>query len=90
MLHAQPMVFHRLSLCLSLILLTACDPLVSLQGSFWPPWIIAMLGGIFLTVIASKALDRMGLLSFMGPPALIHAALWLLMTFLTWLVAFDW
>lgn len=86
----EPMLIQRLSLCLQLSLLTACDPLVSLQGSFWPPWIIAMLGGIFLTVVASKALHHVGLLAFMGPPGLIYTALWSLMTFITWLLAFDW
>jgi hypothetical protein len=84
------MLIQRLSLCLLVSLMTACDPLVSLQGSFWPPWIIAMLGGICLTVITSKILNRVGLFAFMGPPGLIYTALWLLMTFITWLMAFDW
>ena len=69
--------------------LTGCDPLLSLQGAFWPPWIISMVSGSFLTAICSALLSRAGLSEHLGPPVLIYTCLWALLTFTFWLVAFS-
>lgn len=72
------------------LILTACDPLVSLQGSFWPPWIIAMLMAFPMTTLMHVALTRLGLKGRLGPVLIIYPALWTLMTCMAWLIAFDW
>lgn len=72
------------SLCLA-----ACDPLLTIQGSFWPPWIVSMLSGLALTGILSTLLGRIGLAPYLGPPLLIYPCLWAGMTFTTWLLAFG-
>lgn len=77
------------TLALSCPSLTACDPLLTIQGSFWPPWIVSMLSGLALTGILSTLLGRIGLAPYLGPPLLIYPCLWAGMTFTTWLLAFG-
>ena len=69
--------------------LSGCDPLLSLQGSFWPPWIMSMVCGLVLTAILSNLLSKANLAEFLGPPVLIYPSLWALLTFTSWLVAFS-
>ncbi len=70
-------------------LLGGCDPLLSIQGSFWPPWIVAILTGLALTVLVSWLLALLKLSPYLGPPLLIYPALWALLTFCTWLAAYT-
>ena len=69
--------------------LTGCDPLLTIEGSFWPPWIIAMVAGSVLTGLASWLLGLSGLEPYLGPPLLIYPSLWGLLTFGTWLLCFG-
>lgn len=66
-------------------LLAGCDPLLSIQGSFWPPWIVAMVVGTVLTVLLSWLLGALGLSPHLWPPLLIYPSLWALATFAAWL-----
>lgn len=68
--------------------LAACDPLLTIQGSFWPPWIVSMIGGLALTAVISWVLARLGLAPHLGPPLLIYPSLWAWMTFVFWLLAY--
>ena len=70
-------------------LLAGCDPLLSIQGSFWPPWIVAILVGLALTVLVSWLLGLLKLSPYLGPPLLIYPSLWALLTFCTWLAAYT-
>lgn len=68
--------------------LSACDPLLSVQGSFWPPWIICILSGLLLTALASQLLSSLKLEPYLGHPLIIYPCLWAVMTFTTWLLAY--
>ena len=70
--------------------LSGCDPLVSLQGSFWPPWIIVMVAALPLTVIVQVFFRWLGLSEHLKPTIVVYPALWALITFLAWLIAFPW
>lgn len=70
--------------------LSGCDPLVSLQGSFWPPWIIVMVAALPMTMGAHGVFKRLGIADHLQPALVVYPALWALLTFLTWLVAFPW
>lgn len=71
-------------------LLSGCDPLVSLQGSFWPPWIIVMVIALPLTLMAQAFFKWLGLADSLQPAIVVYPALWALITFLAWLIAFQW
>ncbi len=68
--------------------LVACDPLLSIQGSFWPPWIVCMLTGVFLTVAFSQLFYWLKLDPYLGHPLLVYPSLWALLTFSTWLLGY--
>lgn len=69
--------------------LTACDPMLSIQGSFWPAWIICILAGLFTSMVLMWLLARHGLAPYLGPPLLIAPSLWALCTFLIWLLFYS-
>lgn len=71
--------------CLS-IGLTACDPMLSLEGSFWPAWIICILSGLVASMLLMWQLVHHRLAPHLGPPLLIAPSLWALCTFVIWLV----
>ena len=68
--------------------LAACDPLLSIQGSFWPPWIVCMLTGLLLAAVASWLLALLKLEPYLGHPMIVYPCLWALLTFTTWLLGY--
>lgn len=70
-------------------LLTACDPMVSLQGSFWPAWIICILAGLAASMLLMWQFIRLRLAPHLGPPLLIAPSLWALCSFVVWLLFYS-
>jgi hypothetical protein len=66
-------------------LAVGCDPIVNVQGSFFPAWLVCMTAGVALTVLGRQLLVRAGLEPHLGPLTLIYPSLWLLVTMLVWL-----
>jgi hypothetical protein len=63
-----------------------CEPIVDVQGSFFPAWIACLAAGLALTALAHRLLALARLAPHLGPPLLIYPSLSLLLTLLTWLV----
>jgi YtcA family len=73
----------------TLILLGAgCDPILNVEGSFFPAWMVAMAIGIALTVVVRYVFVITRLEPHLGPPLLIYTSLGLLLTLVTWLVLY--
>jgi len=72
----------------SALLLAACDPLLTIQGSFWPPWIVCIFAGMALTAVASLIFSSLRLDPYLGHPLIIYPSLWALLTFTTWLLGY--
>ena len=68
------------------ILGAACDPILNIEGSFFPAWMVSITIGIALTAVARYGFARIGLEPYLGPPLLIYTSLGLLLTLLSWLV----
>ena len=66
----------------------ACDPVLDVDGAFFPAWMLCMILGIGLTFAFYPLFVRMGIENHIGPPVLIYPSLALLLTLLTWLVFF--
>jgi hypothetical protein len=69
--------------------LTACDPMLSIEGSFWPAWIICILAGLMASMVLMWQLVRRRLAPYLGPPLLIVPSLWALCTFVIWLLFYS-
>src|SRR5262245_38251294 len=63
-----------------------CDPILNIQGSFFPAWIVCMTVGVVLTAAGRQLLAVSGLEPHLGPLTLIYPSLWVLTTLLTWLI----
>jgi len=62
-----------------------CDPILNIQGSFFPAWIVCMTVGVVLTAVGRQILAVSGLEPHLGPLTLIYPSLWVFTTLLTWL-----
>ncbi len=82
----QPKTITMLALSL---LLTGCDPMLSLQGSFWPAWIVCILAGLAASMLLMWQLVRWRLAPHLGPPLLVAPSLWALCTFSIWLLFYS-
>jgi MFS superfamily sulfate permease-like transporter len=76
-------------MAVSAVFLTACDPMLSIEGSFWPAWIICILAGLAVSMVLMWQLVRYGLAPHLGPPLLIAPSLWALCTFVIWLLFYS-
>ena len=74
---------------LAVFFLSACDPMLSVEGSFWPAWIICILAGLIVSIMVMWQLVRHQLAPYLGPPLLIVPSLWALCTFVVWLLFFS-
>lgn len=70
------------------ILGAGCDPILNVEGSFFPAWMVSIAIGIALTGAARYAFARSGLEPHLGPPLLIYTSLGLLFTLVVWLVLY--
>ena len=64
------------------------DPILDVDGAFFPAWMLCMILGIALTFAFYPLFVRMGIEPYIGPPVLIYPSLALLLTLLIWLVFF--
>ena len=65
-----------------------CDPIINIQGSFFPAWIACMSVGLVLTAACRQLFAVSGLEPHLGPLLVIYPSLWLLVTLLIWLAFF--
>jgi hypothetical protein len=70
------------------LLLAGCDPIVEIQGTFFPAWLLCMIVGVVATVALRPLFVRLGIEPFMGPLPLIYPSLAVLLTLAAWLVFF--
>ena len=72
----------------SLVLAAGCDPVIEIQGTFFPAWLLCMIVGVALAVALRPLFVRLGIEPYLGPLPLIYTSLAVLLTLATWLVFF--
>jgi len=70
------------------VLAGACDPIVNIQGSFFPAWIVCMCVGLVVSAAFRQLFAGIGIEPHLGPLLLVYPSLWVLVTLLTWLVLY--
>ena len=70
------------------LLVAGCAPVISVEGSFFPAWLLCLLLGVALTAMLRPVLARAGLEPHLGPLLLIYPSLSLLFTFTLWLLLY--
>ena len=62
---------------------------VDIVGSYFPAWMVCIVSGLTLTLIAHWIVQVGQLKPYIGPAPLIYSCLMLIFTFATWIVFYQ-
>ena len=65
------------------------SPTVDILGSYFPAWMICILSGLTLTLIAHWIIQVQNLKPYVGPAPLIYSCLMIIFTFATWILFYQ-
>ncbi|HUE41665.1 MAG TPA: YtcA family lipoprotein [Chthoniobacterales bacterium] len=65
------------------------SPTVDILGSYFPAWIICIISGLTLTLIAHWIVQVGNLKPYIGPAPLIYSSLMIIFTFATWILFYQ-
>ena len=62
---------------------------IDVFGSYFPAWMVCILSGIALTLIAHWVVQLCHLKPYLGPSPLIYSCLMIVFTFATWILFYQ-
>jgi hypothetical protein len=62
---------------------------VDVLGSYFPAWMVCILGGLALTLIAHWIVQVGNLKPYLGPAPLIYSSLMIIFTLATWILFYQ-
>jgi hypothetical protein len=62
---------------------------VDVLGSYFPAWMVCILSGLALTLIAHWIVQVANLKPYLGPAPLIYSSLMIIFTFATWILFYQ-
>ena len=62
---------------------------VDVLGSYFPAWMVCILSGLTLTLIAHWIVQFRNLKAYLGPAPLIYSCLMIIFTFATWILFYQ-
>jgi hypothetical protein len=62
---------------------------VDVLGSYFPAWMVCILSGLTLTLIAHWIVELRNLKPYLGPVPLIYSCLMVIFTFATWILFYQ-
>jgi hypothetical protein len=65
------------------------SPTVDVLGSYFPAWMVCILGGLALTLIAHWIIQAGNLKPYLGPAPVIYSSLMIIFTFATWILFYQ-
>jgi hypothetical protein len=83
-----PTLGARIALLSPLAMLAGCDPILSIDGAFFPAWLLCMIGAAFLLGAIRWALHRWKIEPHVGPRTLVYVCTYLTCTLGLWLLIF--
>ena len=79
----------RLGLGLSIVTLTACDPIITIAGANFPSWLLCMMVGAMLAAIVRPLLVLARLESHLGPLTVFYPSLIAMFAMIVWVIFFN-
>jgi hypothetical protein len=67
-------------------LLSHHSPTVDVLGSYFPAWMVCIVSGLTLTLVAHWIVQVCHLKPYLGPAPLIYSCLMVIFTFATWIL----
>jgi YtcA-like protein len=65
------------------------SPTVDIVGSYFPAWMICIVSGLTLTLVAHWIVQVCKLKPYVGPAPLIYSCLMIIFTFATWILFYQ-
>jgi hypothetical protein len=65
------------------------SPTVDILGSYFPAWMVCILSGLTLTLIAHWIIAAQNPKPYFGPAPLIYSCLMVIFTFATWILFYQ-
>jgi len=62
---------------------------VDILGSYFPSWMVCIVSGLTLTLVAHWIVQLRNLKSYVGPAPLIYSCLMIIFTFATWILFYQ-
>ena len=62
---------------------------IDVLGSYFPAWMVCILSGLALTLIAHWVVQVSNLKPYFGPLPLIYSSLMIIFTFVTWILFYQ-
>jgi hypothetical protein len=77
-------------LCLVAVRMSSHHSLtVDILGSYFPAWMVCIVSGLTLTLIAYWIVQLQNLKPYVGPAPLIYSCLMIIFTFATWILFYQ-
>jgi hypothetical protein len=70
-------------------LLSHHSPTVDILGSYFPAWMVCIVSGLALTLVAHWIVQVGRLKPYLGPAPLIYSCLMIIFTFATWILFYQ-
>jgi len=74
---------------LALQLFSDHSPTVDILGSYFPAWMVCIVSGLTLTLLAHWIIQLGNLKRYIGPAPLIYSCLMVIFTFATWILFYQ-
>jgi len=65
------------------------SPTVDILGSYFPAWMVCIVSGLTLTLIAHWIVQVLDMKPYIGPGPLIYSCLMIVFTFATWILFYQ-
>ena len=65
------------------------SPTIDILGSYFPAWMICIVSGLTLTLVAHWIVQMCRLKPYLGPTPLIYSCLMIIFTFATWILFYQ-
>jgi hypothetical protein len=65
------------------------SPTVDILGSYFPAWMVCIISGLTLTLVAHWIVQFCHLKPYLGPAPLIYSCLMIVFTFATWILFYQ-
>ena len=65
------------------------SPTIDIVGSYFPAWMICIVSGLTLTLVAHWIVQLCKLKPYIGPAPLIYSCLMIIFTFATWILFYQ-
>src|SRR4051812_6576602 len=65
------------------------SPTVDILGSYFPAWMVCIISGLTLTLVAHWIVQVCRLKPYLGPAPVIYSSLMIIFTFATWILFYQ-